>query len=94
MHTTECCRKLHIAAETTVMEESNGINGKPVSPIVFFFERIYESREVLVLRPDRWHVRPRSTSTPRRRKVLKTRHVRLLFHWGADDIFCRVETYD
>jgi hypothetical protein len=36
-HTTECCRKRHIATETTVMEESNGIHGKPVSPIVFFF---------------------------------------------------------
>jgi hypothetical protein len=36
MHTMQCCRKLHIATETTVMEESNGIHGKPVSPIVFF----------------------------------------------------------
>jgi hypothetical protein len=32
----ECSRKRHIATETTVMEESNGIHGKPVSPIVFF----------------------------------------------------------
>jgi hypothetical protein len=34
----QCSRKRHIAAETTVMEESNGIHGKPVSPIVFFNE--------------------------------------------------------
>jgi hypothetical protein len=38
MHTTECCGKRHIATETTVMEESNSIHGKPVSPIAFFNE--------------------------------------------------------
>jgi hypothetical protein len=31
-----CCRKLDIATETTIMGESNGINVKPVSQIVFF----------------------------------------------------------
>jgi hypothetical protein len=38
MHTPECCRKRHIATETTVVEESKGIKGKPVSPIVLFNE--------------------------------------------------------
>jgi hypothetical protein len=38
MHTAERRTKRHIATETTVMEESNGINGKPVPPIVFFNE--------------------------------------------------------
>jgi hypothetical protein len=38
MHIKECCMKWHIASETTVMEESNGINGKPVPEIVFFNE--------------------------------------------------------
>jgi len=35
-----------------------------------FFYQVFENRGVLVLRPDSWRERPRSTSTPCGAKVL------------------------
>jgi hypothetical protein len=37
IRTSTSCRKLYSITETTIMDECNGTNVKPVSPIVFFF---------------------------------------------------------
>jgi len=51
------------------MGECNGTNLKPIAPILFF-KQVFENRGVLVLRPDCWRERPRSTSTLRGANVL------------------------
>jgi hypothetical protein len=56
--------------ETTNVGESNGTNLNPTSSVLFFFF-CYENRGVLILRPDSWHERSRSISTPRGLEVLR-----------------------
>ena len=78
IHTSTACRKLNTVTETTNMGESNGTNLKPIAPI-HFFKQVFENRRVLVLRPDSWRKKPRSTSTPRGAKVLMSEQCNQLF---------------
>jgi len=65
------CRKLNRVTETKHMGKSNVINLKPISQILFL-KQVNENQELLVLQPDSWRGRPRSTSTPHRGKVSNT----------------------
>jgi hypothetical protein len=74
--------KMWTVTETASMEESNGTNLKPISPILFF-NKCMKIRDVLVLRQDKWRERLRSTSTPLGLKVLTLCQYYLQLQSGA-----------